>query len=222
MLDLWTLIRDAAAGRREARESFSQRYLPVVRAYFQSRWGGTPLASEVDDAVQKVFLDCFRERGALERVDPDRGGFRAFLYGIARNVALHAERARARDRGHRDAAGIDPEGVAADEESVSRAFDKAWARAVMREAVDIQTQRAHERGLDAVQRVELLRLRFQEGLPIREIAKRWGADPARLHHDYAQARKEFTEALKEVVGIHERCPPERLEAECARLLELLR
>lgn len=217
----WTLIRAAAAGQREAKESFAQRYLPAVRAYLEKRWRSTPLSTEIDDSVQEVFLDCFRQGGALERVDPGRsGGFRAFLYGITRNVALHAERRRARER--RDDASFHPERMAADEESLSRAFDRAWAQAVMREAVDLQVVRAHERGLAAVERVELLRLRFQEGLPIREIARRWGADPARLHHEYAQARREFAEALKEVVGGHQSCPPERLEAECAALLELLR
>ena len=41
-----------------------------------------------------MFLTCFREGGALDRVDPARaGGFRAFLYGIARNV-LSDHRAR--------------------------------------------------------------------------------------------------------------------------------
>jgi hypothetical protein len=92
----------------------------------------------------------------------------------------------------------------------------------MREAAELQAALAREKGAEATQRVELLRLRFHEGMAIRDIARLWGADPARLHHDYAQARQEFLSDLREVVGLHERCPPERLEAECTRLQELLR
>ncbi|MBK8268830.1 MAG: hypothetical protein IPK83_11220 [Planctomycetes bacterium] len=35
---------------------------------------------DLDDAVQDVFLECFRPDGALDRLDVHRpGGFRAFL-----------------------------------------------------------------------------------------------------------------------------------------------
>jgi hypothetical protein len=51
-----------------------------------------------------------------------------------------------------------------------------------------QRQQAEQSGPDAVQRVELLRLRFEEGLPIRTIAERWGVPAATLHHAYARAR----------------------------------
>ena len=65
----WTLIQSAARGRDAAREDFARRYLPVVRAYLSERWRSTYLADEVDDAIQEVFLECFRESGALEHAD---------------------------------------------------------------------------------------------------------------------------------------------------------
>jgi RNA polymerase sigma-70 factor (ECF subfamily) len=67
----------------------------------------------------------------------------------------------------------------------------------------------------------LLRLRFHEGLPIREIARRWGADAAELHHQYARARKEFLAALREVVAAHQPGPPSAVDQACAQLLALL-
>jgi hypothetical protein len=118
------------------------------------------------------------------------------------------------------AAGPFPE-IAADDASQSRLFDRTWAQAIMAEAAGLQRQRAAAGGPEAVLRVELLRLRFEENLPIRAIAKRWGTDAARLHHAYALARQEFRAALLEVVAFHEPGSPGELEQEAANLLKAL-
>jgi len=72
-----------------------------------------------------------------------------------------------------------------------------------------------------VQGLKTYVFRFHEGLPIRQIAARWQADAAVLHHEYAKARREFKDALMEVVAFHSPGPPAALEKECAELLELL-
>ena len=93
----WTMIRAAAAGDDEARASFAQRYEGVIRVSLAGRWRGSPLQGSVDDAVQDVFLACFKEHGALERADSGRGRrFGAFLYGVVRNVARRFEERRMR------------------------------------------------------------------------------------------------------------------------------
>jgi RNA polymerase sigma-70 factor (ECF subfamily) len=214
----WTLIRGAAAGLAADRDAFARRYAPVVHAYLAARWRRSPLLSDLDDAAQDVFLACFRAGGALGRADPGRGGFQPFLYGVVRNVALRYEAGRARRREHPPAGALE---VAAREEELSRVFDRAWAKEVMRQAAERQAERAGERGETAVRRVELLRLRFHEGLSIREIARRWQADPARLHHEYAQARQEFRAALLEVVAFHQPGSAEAVEREAADLLRQL-
>jgi RNA polymerase sigma-70 factor (ECF subfamily) len=61
---------------------------------------------------------------------------------------------------------------------------------------------AQKQGDHAVRRHELLQLRFQQGKPIREIAKQWNEDPAKVHHEYATARVEFRAALTQVVAFH--------------------
>jgi RNA polymerase sigma factor (sigma-70 family) len=219
----WTLIRDARDGKPDARTRFTGRYFDSVRAYFVARWKSTPLSSEVDDAVQEVFLDCFRHGGALERAEPEHGsGFRAFFFGVTRTVALRVESRRAREWEKRGGELFQPERIAAREETLSRLFDRAWARAVVKEAADLQAEKARARGAESSKLVELLRLRFHDGKPIREIAKLWGVDPARLHHDYARARKDFLDALREVIATHEKCAHHTLDEECNRLLELLR
>jgi len=217
----WTLIRAAAHGQAAEREAFTRRYLPAVRAYLAARWKYAPLRSEIDDGVQEVFMVLFKQGGALESADASVGrGFRAFLYGVTRNVALHMERSNAR-RAARVEPGLGSEPPAADP-SLSRVYDQAYARAIMRESSDVMTAKARVSGDAALGRVEILKLRFEQGLPIREIARLWSCDPAELHLEYAKAAREFRAALREVVGVSERCAPDRLDRECDRLLQLLR
>ncbi|MFL5341385.1 MAG: sigma-70 family RNA polymerase sigma factor [Gemmataceae bacterium] len=213
-LTSWTLIRDAAAGDAAARDRFGQVYLQVVRAYFTARWRGA--RHDVEDAAQDVFVECFRAGGLLAKADPERdGGFRAFLLGAARNVA------RRHETRVRPAAEL-PAELPADESGPAEAFERAWARALVREAARIQEQRAWASGPAAVRRVELLRLRFGDGLPIREIAARWGVDAAWLHHQYATARDDFRSALREVVAFHHPdASPAEAERECGELIRLL-
>jgi RNA polymerase sigma-70 factor (ECF subfamily) len=217
----WTLIGSAAAGDRQDRDEFARRYLPVVRAYLAARWRSVALAGDVEDAVQEVFVECFKPGGVLQRVDPGRpGGFRPFLYAVVHHVAQRWEARRAREAGRKVA--VDLAGVVGDAETQSRLFDRVWAKGVMREAARLQAERARREGAEAERRVELLRLRFEQGLPIRAIARRWGVDPARLHHDYARARQEFKRALVEALAFHHpAASPQELERECADLQGLL-
>ena len=84
------------------------------------------------------------------------------------------------------------------------------------EAAERQAERGSEAGEAVLRRVELLRLRFHEGLPIREIRRRWGSDPDAVHRDYARARREFQMALAEVVARHHPgSTPVEIEHECA-------
>jgi len=109
----------------------------------------------------------------------------------------------------------------ANEDSQSRLFERTWAQALMAEAARLQRRQAGERGPEAVRRVELLRLRFEENLPIRAVAERWGVPAAELHHAYAKARQEFRAALLEVVAFHHPGSPAEVEQEAASLLKAL-
>jgi len=222
----WSLVDAAARGLRSERDELARRYLPVVETYLRARWRGTRWIGEVEDAVQEFFVECFRAEGFLARVDPARpGGFRAYLFGAVRNVARRFEE---RERhGRREAvvgSGRELEALEGRDDRLSRAFDRAWARALVRRALAAMRERADAAGADAVRRVEILALRFEDGLPIRAIAERHGDDAERVHREYARARREFKSALLEVVAAHSRAgaAPAEVEAECRALLELLR
>ena len=191
----------------------------MVWAYLAARWQGSRLLQELDDTAQEIFIECLRGGGVLDRARADQpGGFRAFLYGAARNVALRVESRRAR-QGAREPA--DLEAIPSGEDALSRVFDRAWAKAVVREAAERQAVLAAKSGEAAVRRVELLKLRFHEGMPIREIARLWDMDAASLHHEYARARREFLAALQDVIASHHPGSPEVVDGECAQLLSLL-
>ena len=218
----WSMIQGAAGGRAEDRERFARLYEPIVRAYLGARWRGSPRIQELDDAVQEVFLDCLREDGALKRYDPGKGpAFRAFLRGVVRNVALRAEQRPVRSKERQASSQRSSSDEPAPDESLGAVFDRAWARARLREAAAQQRREAASKGEAGLERIQLLRMRFEEGLPIREIAERMNTDSARLHHVYATARKEFRRCLEAVVHYHHPgVTPEQADLECRRLLEL--
>ena len=220
----WTVIRAARSGDRDARSRFSHRFLPVVRAYLSARWahgarGAQP--ADVEDAVQEVFVECFRDGGVLERADPGTiPRFDRFLLGVSCNVALRFERRRDGPRRQAGDESFHPEAVVADETSLSRTFDRAFARALVKEAAARHGELAARKGGNAALGVEILRQRFEENRPVREIAAAMALDPAFVHHQYAEAKKAFRRALAEVVAFH--LPQQPVAEECARLLELLR
>ncbi len=215
----WLMIQGAASGRASDRDLFVRRYESVMRAYLTARWQGTPLEADLDDAMQDIFAECFRAGGVLERAEQGSpGGFRAFLFGVVRNVARRFETARARERQRRTGEELDLDQLAGSEDTLSGAFDRIWAKQLLHEAWERMVNEARSRGPRAMARVELLRSRFQ-GIPVREIAERWRVDRDWLHHQDARARAEFRLAFRQTVAFYN---PGASDAEVAQMcLELL-
>jgi RNA polymerase sigma-70 factor (ECF subfamily) len=219
----WTLIQSAQAGDPASRARFGERYLPVVRAYLDARWRRSAFAQEIEDAVQEVFVECFREQGVLARARAERlESFQRFLLGVARNVALRFEEQRAAARARRGESDSALQGVESDETHLSSIFDRAFAHSVLEEAAALHEREARAAGGRAALGVEVLRLHFDDGLPLRAIAQRLEQDAAIIHHVFADARKRFREALRTVVAFHLPHHPEEVSRECERLVDLLR
>lgn len=212
------MIAGARDGEAEARSRFVSTYLPAVRSYFEARWGACRGA--VEDATQDVFLDCFREDGALVRFRASRGRtFRGFLHGITRNVAARYEESRRIESGRVDVR-AETADIAARESRLSRVFDRAWANGILAAAAARMGADAAALGEEAMRRVDILRLRFADDLPIREIARRWCIEAPRLHREYARAREEFRQAL--LAELRTTNHGHAVDRECSMLLDIVR
>ena len=217
------MIVAAAEGNPREREAFARCYLGSIRAYLIARWRATLYFEYVDDAVQDVFMECFQSGNPLARVDQSKSrGFRPFLYGIVRNVARRFESRINSETQQRTHGHIDVDAIPVDDSQLSQIFEREWARSIMRQAAEQQRTRAEQLGDAALARVELLRLRFEEELPIREIAKLWQVDAPVLHREYAKARQEFKDSLRQVVAFHFTGSHVDLQREIAAILAALR
>lgn len=214
------MLRAASTGDRDARTSFSRTYTSTIRGYLEARWQGRLLSGETDDAVQDVFLECFKPGGVLERADEQRGEFRGLLFGVTRNVARRFEQ-RALERGRlrpEDSAWL--EHVAAEEAGQATLFDRSWARALIKRTKHLHRERALADGPAGEKRIELLERRFGDDEAIREIALRWGTPAQDVHNLYRKARTEFYGCLREIVAFHAPTGAD-LDAACRRVLAYL-
>jgi RNA polymerase sigma-70 factor (ECF subfamily) len=216
------MILGAAARQPADQERFVMRYTPLIKAYLAARWKLPVQHEDVSDASQEVLLQCFREHGALETVDPGAGsGFRAFLYGVTRNVAAMTERKWSRLK-ETQASHSGVFELANDEASLSHVFDRGWAEVVVREARSLLHRRSLMRGGSSALRARGHELRYQEGLPPRDIAPRLGLDVKKIYRLLEDAQIDFQEALLEVMASEApNASRAELERKCVDLLLLL-
>lgn len=215
-------MRAAADGDRAARAKFARSYVGPIRAYLKHRWLGQALLLEVEDAAQDVFVEALKPGGALESADPRRGDFRGLLYAVARNVARRFEERAAREGARRAGESVYLDELPHQQAALSRVFDRAWARSLMREAVLCHQQEAEAGDDDANRCFRVLRMRHDDGLAIREIARALGVpDAASVHNDYRRARRAFASHLRQVVARRTGTEGAAIDRECRRLAELL-
>jgi RNA polymerase sigma factor (sigma-70 family) len=215
----WSVIKGAGAGEQGARERFAAAYGVVIRAYLSARWRLPQEHQEIDDGTQEVFVQCFKPGGALQGVDPSGPArFRTYLYAIVRHVAERIERSNGRRRlAQEPSAGLDELELA--EATLSRVFDRAWVGMITRRAWLLMAARSEEGGRD---RIQILDLRFREGLQSGEIAARLHLDPGYVYQQLRNAKRDFRAALVEVVGsYHPGASREEIEARCVDLTGLL-
>jgi hypothetical protein len=218
----WTIVHEAARGNAAARSTFSRTYVPAIRSYLEKRWRGSALQAQVDDGLQDVFVECLRPGGVLEQADPDRGEFRGLLYGVVRNVARRFEKIDATQREQRPDESVHFDDLPHQAEALSAVFDRAWAQALLREALVRHAGAARSGDAEYRRRYRILRLRHQRGLAVRDIAARFReADVDKIHNQYRRARRDFRAFLREVVAANTGVGDSAVDAECRRLTELL-
>lgn len=133
----WSLIvqaRGEGASGRDALNQLCRNYRDPVAAYI--RHSGANFG-DIEDLVQAFFLH-FLERNLHARADPLRGGFRPYLLTALRNFLRSeavsmaaAKRGRAQTLSGEDRL----DSIATEDDGPERAFDRAWALAVLRRAM---------------------------------------------------------------------------------------
>jgi RNA polymerase sigma-70 factor (ECF subfamily) len=163
-------------GDGEAGEQLIGRHYDAIVRFFQ-----TKAHRDVDDLVQRTFLRCAE---AIKRYRGD-GTFRAFLFGVARNLLLELYRGRRRDADH-----VDPDfGV-----SCVRDLDPGASTAFARR----EEQRVM---VDALQHIPLdlqlaLELYYWEELSVGELAEVLAIPPGTVKSRLFRARKLLKEQME--------------------------
>jgi RNA polymerase sigma factor (sigma-70 family) len=189
------MIMDAGSGDHAARTAFVARYEPALRRYIAARWRLPLNHEQVLDATQEAILECLKENGALSRVDREcNSGFRAFLYGVARNVSLRVEQRRKR----RALASLTPDLESVDECHLSTVFDSAFVQVLVAEALDLLHQQWTSE--DGALKCQLLEMNYVDGLPARAIAEAICLDVTRVYKLLHAARRDFRDALLQVLS----------------------
>jgi RNA polymerase sigma-70 factor (ECF subfamily) len=145
------LMRQVAAGRKDAFETLYGRYAPLVRQTLRAAFR---LEQDLADLVQEIFLQVWLK---AQSFDPNRGTVKSWISTIARTRALDLIRSRSRC----------PE-IADDSQSLA---DTAVPREEERRRVATCTVRSAIRELPPAQR-HLLHLAFYEGLSHSQIARK--------------------------------------------------
>jgi len=122
------------APARDALETLCQTYRPPVLAYIRAH---LIRGEEAEDLAQEFFAHLL-ERRLAARADPNRGKFRAFLLTSLKNfLANERQRAGAKRRGG-DARYVSEsviDGIADPDDGPEQAFEREWAKTVLREAM---------------------------------------------------------------------------------------
>lgn len=161
---------DASSG-----EALIERYYDSIVRFFRTKTHG-----DIDDLVQRTFLRCSE---AIARFRGE-GSFRAFLFGIARNVLLEKIRSRARHRQR-----VDPDLGVTSVRDLNPGISTAMWRKREKQAM-----------VDALQHIPLdmqliLELFYWEELSVAELAETLEIPPGTVKSRLFRARKLLKEQM---------------------------
>ena len=194
--------RAGVEARARAWETLAREYVEPIRLFLQRALRRDP--SEAEELAQDFFAWMI-ESGLLEKADPARGSFRAYLKTALRRYVLDTDRrARAQKRGgaHRterlhDAEGALRELVDPHAEEPDRALDEAWRAELVSSAL---AQVEEKLAADGRSRVfEVFRAYFLDPAPevdYRAIAARFGIKTTDVSNDLVRAKQLFRQALE--------------------------
>ena len=236
----WSLVARAGQNdteaRREALEQILVRYLPALRAHLTCGKGLAP--DRADDLLQEFvaqdltqeFFARLIEKEFLSSVERTKGKFRTFLLTALNRFMINQFRdERAKKRAPCDGVVLgvsDPTWLAQTEASPSVAFDVAWARSIVTEAVRrmrAECQESNRMDLWGVFECRVLGPALEGSDPVdyEQLARRFGfQSPTQASNVLVTAKRMYARTLRLVVGEYARSSGE-IESEIGELREIL-
>ncbi|MBX7082336.1 MAG: sigma-70 family RNA polymerase sigma factor [Nannocystaceae bacterium] len=163
---------DATAGK-----TLVARHFPAIYRFFANKLGG-----DVDDLVQQTFLACVEGRDRVR----DDAGFRAYLFGVARNRLMRHFRDRGgRGEPERTVDALPAATVSVAEQMAKRREQKLLLQALRRLPLDLQIA---------------VELAYWENLSDREVAAILELPLGTFKSRLRKARMLLAEAMAELAG----------------------
>lgn len=190
---LWSRMRLVRRHDSRAVEEFVARYRDPVFRFIRNAGFAEPDAEEL---TQDVFSRLLAE-DALARAESEKGKFRSFLLGVARNVIREERRRRGAEKrgGDRAAVPLDGEGAAepAAPEPSDEAFDRDWLGNLLASALEALEREhpLHHRALQA---------HVREGKDQKQVAAEMGKTVQDVKNYIHRARQKLTELLQREVS----------------------
>ncbi len=214
--------------RRQALAELATSYLPAMRTHLVYRKGLAP--ERADDLLQEFVTHKVLEKDLFAQADRGEGRFRTFLLTALDRFLFNWHR-------NQNVAKRTPEGgfVAIDDVELecvdsqqppSDAFDVAWARQVIDEALGRLRADCEASGRQDMWRVFDCRVvgPILEGKPspsYRELVERFGfSSPTQASNTLVTAKRMFARALRVVIG-HYANDEEEIDAELTDLQTIL-
>ena len=228
----WSLVARAgqqdAEAKREALGQLLVRYLPALQAHLVYR-KRLPV-EKADDLVQEFVTNKILEKDLIARADQQLGKFRTLLLtALDRFVKNQIRDEHARKRAPSDGA-ILPfderyQGLPAGR-APSEAFDVAWARGVVAEAIRQMRTECEETGRQDVWGVFQCRvigpiLEATPPVDYKQLVERFGfKSPTQASNVLTTAKRMYARALRSAVGQYAQ-DEEEIESEIEELKEIL-
>jgi len=228
----WSLVARAGQNdteaRREALEQILVRYLPALRAHLTCGKGLAP--DRADDLLQEFVARKILDKDLIAGAEQDLGKFRTFLLTALNRFMINQFRdERAKKRAPCDGVVLgvsDPTWLAQTEASPSVAFDVAWARSIVTEAVRrmrAECQGSNRMDLWGVFECRVLGPALEGSDPVdyEQLARRFGfQSPTQASNVLVTAKRMYARTLRLVVGEYARSSGE-IESEIGELREIL-
>ena len=208
----WSLVGRAGAGNAAQPAAVGEiirLYAPALRAHLVQSMRVPP--DRADDLLQSFLTDKVLEQSLVGHADPARGRFRTFLLTALERFAIdqhrHATREKRSPKG--EVFDVDEQRdslVSPHELAPCEAFDLAWAKEAVGEAVDrmrAECERAKHPNLWAVFEARYLRPATEDvdPEPHESLAKRLNLDSAQQAANLLiTAKRAFTRIFRSVVS----------------------